>query len=419
MASLIIEGKKKLKGEIKIAGNKNAALPIIAATVLTDQECILKKVPNIRDVDVMLSLLQKLGKTVKRPRKDMIQINGAISETRLDDTEVRRMRASILYLGAVLARSGEVTIGPPGGCVIGRRGIGSHFDALISLGAHIETIEEHHHVNLVNSGNEKIFLREASVTATENVLFIAATRERETIIENAACEPHISDLIAVLKKMGARIQGAGTNKLIIKGKKTLMGFNHRIQADHIEVGTFAILAAATNSELIIRGINREHLHMPFYFFKQMDLQYEFKNNNILLLHPSSLQAPNHKIQVGLWPGFPTDLMSPMIVMATQVKGVTLCHDWLYESRMFFIDKLIIMGAQITLCDPHRVLVTGPTPLRGQHLSSPDIRAGIALVIAALCAKGTSIIDNAELINRGYENLVTRLGQIGANINWQD
>jgi len=419
MASLIIEGDKKLEGEIKIAGNKNAALPIIAASVLTNDECILENVPDILDVDVMLSLLQKLGKTIKRPQKSIVIVNGAITETTLDDADVRRLRASILYLGAVLARAGNVTMSPPGGCVIGKRGIGSHFDALISQGAQIETIGDKYSVNLTQYSAEKIFLREASVTATENVLFVAATQKSETIIENAASEPHIYDLATVLQKMGVKINGAGTNKIIVRGKKSLKGFKHKIISDHIEAGTFAILSASTGSDLIIRNVDRENLQMPCYFFERMGLDFKFGDDNILFLHPSRLKAPKQKIQVGLWPGFPTDLMSPMVVMATQADGVTLCHDWLYESRMFFIDKLIIMGAQITLCDPHRVLVTGSTQLRGQHLSTPDIRAGIALVIAALCAKGTSTIDKAELIKRGYENLVIRLSQIGASIRWKE
>ncbi|MFQ5605557.1 MAG: UDP-N-acetylglucosamine 1-carboxyvinyltransferase [bacterium] len=415
MASFIIEGKHVLQGDIQIAGNKNAALPIIAAALLTDEECVLENIPNIQDVDAMLAIVQKIGKSVERPAKGVVKISGAIHTNQLDFEEVRQLRASILFLGAVLSRTSEVSIAPPGGCVIGRRGLDSHFEALQELGAQIDTGEDGYRVHLEKPQNRKIFLREASVTATENVLLLTATLPGETVIENAACEPHISDFCQALQKMAVKIAGIGTHVLRVQGEKSLKGFHHKILPDHIEAGSFLIMAACTNSDLVIHGVNNEHVQMPCYFFNQMGLDFVFEQHDILHVHPSRLKAPKQKVQVGLWPGFPTDLMSPMIVMATQAEGMTLCHDWMYESRMFFVDKLVAMGAQITLCDPHRVIVTGPTPLRGQHLSTPDIRAGMALVIAALCARGESVIDNAELINRGYEDLVVRLSKLGAQI----
>jgi UDP-N-acetylglucosamine 1-carboxyvinyltransferase len=243
----------------------------------------------------------------------------------------------------------------------------------------------------------------------------AATIPGETVIENAACEPHVADLALVLKKMGVTISGEETNRLIIHGQKKLNGFEHRLVPDHIEVGTMIIASVCTQGHIIIRDVRPAHLRPMLIYLERMGLQIKFRDDTILEVFPSALKAPERKIQTRPWPGFPTDLMSPLIVLATQAHGMTLCHDWMYESRMFFVDKLIAMGANITPCDPHRVLVMGPTRLRGQKLSSPDIRAGIALVIAALAASGKSTIDNVELIDRGYENLVARLQKLGAVI----
>ncbi len=415
MAKFIIEGGNPLNGEITVAGNKNAALPIIAATALTSEICIIENLPAIRDVETMLEILEDLGKSIEHKGPGICEISGTINKLKINDQLAKNIRASILYLSVILAKMSQVQMMPPGGCVIGRRNVDSHFDVLSALGAEFSTDAEGYKAKLVKPGPANIFLKEASVTATENALLLAAAIQGETIIDNAACEPHVADLGAVLEKMGANISGAGTNRIQINGKKNLSGFEHRIMPDQIEAGTFAIAAACTNGDLIIKDAYKSHLQMTVHHLKNMGVQLQFIDDHTMHVIPSQLLSSSNKIQVGLWPGFPTDLMSPMIVLATQSKGTTLCHDWMFESRMFFVDKLIAMGAQITQCDPHRVLVVGPTVLKAQDLSSPDIRAGIALVIAALSAKGVSIIDHAELVDRGYQNVNERLNQLGAKI----
>jgi UDP-N-acetylglucosamine 1-carboxyvinyltransferase len=415
MAKFLIEGGKSLSGEITVAGNKNAALPIIAATVLTDEVCILENLPEISDVNVMLDLLKDIGKKVERTGPSVYKISGVITKTEIDQHFASKLRASVLLLGAMLVKSQEVLLPPPGGCVIGRRNLDTHFEICEAFGGEINVDEKGYHASIKKLHPAEIFLKEQSVTGTGNALLISAGIPGKTILENAASEPHLADLIDVLIKMGAEIKGRGTNSLEITGNKTLKGFKHRIVADHIEAGTFAIAAACTKGELIIHEANRKHLLMTDYYLKQMNVNSEFLDEKTLQIKPSDLYAKIKKIQVGLWPGFPTDLMSPFIVLATQTKGTSLCHDWMYESRMFFVDKLSIMGADIVQCDPHRVLVNGPSKLRGQELSSPDIRAGIALVIAALTAKGKSIIDRVELIDRGYMDIDKRLTDIGASI----
>ncbi len=415
MAKFIIEGGKKLEGAITISGNKNAALPILAATILTDEECLIENLPAIKDVDTMLALLRDVGKTVNRLHGNHVSIKGAITKSTPDRTLVDKMRASILLLGPLLARSGEATLGPPGGCVIGRRAVGTHFDALSALGASIMTDGGNYEAKIESPKPADIFLDEVSVTATENALLLAASIPGETSIDNAACEPHVGDLVDVLRKMGATVHGAGSNSMSISGSKKLHGFTQRIVPDHIEVGTLMIAGACTQGHLIIQDIRPAHLRMMMIYFERMNMKFKFIDDTTLELLPAELISPSRKFQTRPWPGFPTDLMSPLIVLATQAEGITLCHDWMFESRMFFVDKLIAMGANVTLCDPHRVLVYGPTQLRGQKLSSPDLRAGAALVIAALAARGLSTIENAELIDRGYEDLIPRLQRVGAKI----
>lgn len=419
MSKFIIPGETTLSGEIRTAGNKNAALPVIAATVLTDEECILQNVPQIRDVNTMLALLQDLGKKVNRVNSDSYRISGTVQKFKLDNKLAGNLRASILYMAPLLARTGKVETVPPGGCVIGRRNVDTHFDVLTAFGAKYRIEDKYYTASINKTKAAKIFLLESSVTATENALLLAALTEGRTIIDNAAAEPHVVDLANVLIKMGAGIEGAGTNHVQITGNKNLSGFEHRIVPDHIETGTFAIAAACNKGDLLIQDACPEHFYIVGNVLKKMGVQFKFIAEHTLHLKPSKLVSNDLKVRVGLWPGFPTDLMSPLIVLATQAQGVTLCHDWMYESRMFFVDKLIAMGAQITQCDPHRVLVSGPTRLRGQELNSPDIRAGIALMIAALSARGRSIIDRAELIDRGYENIAERLNKLGAQIRRED
>ncbi len=416
MSKFIIKGGTPLKGEITISGNKNAALPIIAATVLTDEDCTLTNVPDILDVKAMFNILENLGKTVTKKEQGVFHISGAASHSNPSPDLVERLRASILYLGALLGRHRAATIAPPGGCVIGKRGLDVHVDVFCGMGVSLDFSGGSYAATLKKEKPSKLFLQEASVTATENALLLAATIDQETIIDNAACEPHVKDLADVLIKMGANIQGAGSNRIVIKGNKTLSGFSHDIVADNIEAGTFMVAALCTQGDILIRNIRKEHLFMPTFFMKLMGAEPEFiDEKTVRVKYQKPLTAPSRKIQVGLWPGFPTDLMSPMVVLATQAQGATLCHDWMFESRMFFCDKLVGMGANITICDPHRVIVNGASSLKGQHLSSPDLRAGIALVIAAMSAEGESTIDNADIIDRGYERVVPRLQALGANI----
>ncbi|HUS59864.1 MAG TPA: UDP-N-acetylglucosamine 1-carboxyvinyltransferase [Nevskiaceae bacterium] len=415
MAKFIIKGGKTLKGEIKISGNKNAILPIMAATLLTQQECFLENVPKISDVLVMGEILKDIGAEIEGLGTDKLKINTkGVNKFSLNPELVQKLRASILLLGPLLARFGKARLRHPGGCIIGRRAVGTHFDALEVLGAKTINGEEDYESEVKTLHPGHIFLDEISVTATENAMMMASLIPGVTVIEAAACEPHVEDLAQFLTNMGVRIEGAGTNRITIYGSKNLRGTKYRIGPDYIDAGTFAVIGAVTKSKLSIVGVKEKDLPMILLYFKRMGVEYKIKDG-ALTVFPSKLVAPTKKVQTRPWPGFPTDLMSPLIVLATQAEGTTLCHDWMYESRMFFVDKLITMGAKITLCDPHRVLVTGPTKLKGKNLESPDIRAGMALVLAALCAQGKSEIANIEMIERGYENIEGRLRSLGADI----
>lgn len=419
MAKFIIKGGKTLKGEIKISGNKNAILPIMAATLLTQQECFLENVPKISDVLVMAQILKDIGAEIEGLGTDKLKISTKkVNKFSLNPKLVQKLRASILLLGPLLARFGKAKLRHPGGCIIGRRAVGTHFDALEVLGAKTINGEEDYESEVKTPHPGHIFLDEISVTATENAMMMASLIPGVTVIEDAACEPHVEDLAQFLTNMGVRIEGAGTNRITIYGSKNLRGTKYKIGPDYIDAGTFAVIGAVTKSKLSIVGVKEKDLPMILLYFKRMGVEYKIKND-ALTVFPSKLVAPTKKIQTRPWPGFPTDLMSPLIVLATQAEGTTLCHDWMYESRMFFVDKLINMGAKITLCDPHRVLVTGPTKLTGKNLESPDIRAGMALVLAALCAQGKSEIANIEMIERGYENIEGRLRSLGADIKRVD
>ena len=415
MPKLYIKGGNKLNGEIKVAGNKNAALPIIGATILTDEDIILNNLPDILDVRSMLKLLETIGKTVIYQNKNSVKISGSIKNNKLSEEYAGQLRASILFLGGLASRTGEVFLVPPGGCVIGRRNVDSHFEMITDFAGIVTSSKDGFHITLQNKKPASVFLKEVSVTATENAMILAANTPGISIIQNAACEPHVVDLAKVLKKMGAKIQGDGTNQITIEGQEILHGFEHSIVPDHIEAGTFAIAAAATSGNLIIHDAIQDHFHIISKMLKSMNINFKFHDKKTLEIFPSEIIATERKLQVGLWPNFPTDLMSPAIVLATQAKGSTLCHDWMFESRMFFVDKLNVMGADIIQADPHRVIVNGPTQLHGQHLSSPDIRAGIALVIAALSAHGDSIIDNIEIVDRGYEDIENRFTLLGAEV----
>lgn len=414
MSSLIIKGNKKLSGKISVAGNKNAVLPIMAAAILTSEECTLENVPNISDVKVMAAMLEQAGAKVSGIGTGKLKIKAEkIEKAVFPSEQTQKLRAAVLLLGPMLSRVGQVEMGYPGGDVIGRRPLNTHIQALKSLGAVIQEDADIISASAKSLKGADIFLEEASVTATENAIIAAVLAQGETVINRAASEPHVIDLCQFLTKMGAQISGVGSNLLRIKGVEKLNGTSYSIRPDHIEVGTFAILAAVTKSRLEISPVIAEDLRMILLSLEKFGVNFEVKEDR-LFIKESSLHSVE-KVVTDVWPGFPTDLIAPMIVLATQAEGATIIHDWMYESRMFFVDKLLSMGGKVEIADPHRVLVYGPTKLRGQKLDTPDIRAGMALVIAALAAEGQSTIDKAELIERGYENLVERLSALGARI----
>ena len=413
MAKLEITGGKKLYGRIRVAGNKNSVLPIMAACLLTEETCTIDNVPAISDVSVMIKLLLKCGAKIQKKDKQL-KISAKNFKNRVFPRELtEKLRASILLLGPLLAKGVEIKMGYPGGDVIGRRPLDVHIQIAKALGAKIRQEDDFLVASCSKLKGAEIFLEEASVTATENAVMAASLAKGETIIKRAACEPHVVDLCNFLVKMGAKISGIGTNRLTIKGVDKLFGATHAVRPDHIEIGTFAILAAVCSSKIEISPIIREDLDMILATFSKFGINFRVDNQTLFITN-SKLKAVE-KVITGVWPGFPTDLMAPMIVLATQSEGVTILHDWMYESRMFFVDKILSMGAKVEIADPHRVFVYGPTKLHGQRLDTPDIRAGIALVIAALSANGKSIINNAELIERGYENIVERLSALGADI----
>lgn len=421
MHKYIIEGGYPLKGKIKANGNKNAALPCIAACLLTQEAVVLSNLPEIEDVHVMLEVLKTLGATVERlePHTFKIQVHDILSHE-VPPEQAKMVRASILFAGPILARLGKVTLPPPGGDVIGRRRLDTHFLALGALGARLE-IDGVFKLSANKLVGTNIFLDEASVTATENAVMAAVLAEGTTVLENVASEPHVQDLCNLLIAMGAQIQGIGSNILTIKGVKKLGGANFRIGADFMEVGSLIGLAAVTRGELEIEDAGPENLRMVKIAYSKMGIHWETSGSTILV-RPGlpmkvipDLGGQIPKIDDAPWPGFPPDLTSIMTVVATQVEGTVLIFEKMFESRMFWVDKLIGMGAKIILCDPHRAVVSGPARLRGSELVSPDVRAGMALVIAALCAEGQSVIQNVYQIERGYENISARLQALGANI----
>ena len=413
MAKFEIIGNAKLSGEVKIAGNKNAVLPIMAACLLTKNISVLENVPEISDVGVMADLLEIAGAKVQR-RGPTLKIDAKnIQFSQFPTNLTTKLRASVLLLAPMLSRLGRIEMGFPGGDIIGRRPLDAHIQVLTALGAKIKEENDLIYATVDSLKGSEIFLQEASVTATENALLAASTAEGETIVKRAATEPHVVDLCQFLQKMGAKIEGIGTQTLKITGVKNLSGANHTIRPDHVEVGTFAILSSVTQGRIEISPIVLEDLEMILLTLAKFGVKYKVTGDK-LIVEESKLKSVE-KVVTDIWPGFPTDLMPPMIVLATQAEGMTILHDWMYESRMFFVDKLLSMGAKVEIADPHRVFVYGPTKLRGQKLDTPDIRAGIALVIAALTAKGKSQIEKAELIERGYENIVERLTALGAKI----
>ncbi len=425
MSRFIIRGRRRVGGRFTPAGNKNAALPMLTACLLTDQPVTLRNLPLIADVRVMLELLDGLGVEARLQGRDVTLRAARVRRARLDRELCRRVRASILFAGPLLARVGRADIPPPGGDVIGRRRVDAHVTGLRALGARFEGGESLT-FRAKRLRGAPVLLEEASVTATENLLMAAALADGETIVSNAACEPHVQDLGALLIKMGARIEGLGSNRVRVTGVERLGGADHAIGPDYIEAGSYLAAAAATGGELTIDGFGgHEARAVVGRAFARLGLVWKGADDTViqpaheLFRVRRDLGGAIPKIEDGIWPMFPSDLMSVAIVLATQARGSVLFFEKLFESRMYFVDRLIEMGARIVQCDPHRVVVEGPARLSGIHMSSPDIRAGMAMLIAALCARGDSIIDNAHVIDRGYERVDERLRALGADIERAD
>ena len=417
----IVEGGQRLSGSIRPAGNKNAALPIVAATLLTDQPVQLHNVPRIRDVETLVELVRTTGAECEWNGPNSLRVHAkSIHAADLDPTMCARIRASILLAAPLLARCGTVTLSPPGGDVIGRRRLDTHFHVLQALGAEYELGERFRFTTKALIGAD-VFLDEPSVTATENALMAAVAAKGRTVLRNAASEPHVQDLARVLVALGARIEGIGSNVYTIDGGLLLGSATHEIGPDHIEVGSFIGLAAVTRSSIRIERAGVEHLRSMLMGFERLGISCIIDGDDLIVPAEQSrvirtdLGGHVPKLEDQPWPAFPADVMSIAIVTATQCDGMILMHEKMFESRLYFTDKLVSMGARIVLCDPHRAIVSGPTKLRGNTVESPDIRAGMAMLLAALCAEGTSVINNAQQIERGYERIEERLGALGATI----
>jgi UDP-N-acetylglucosamine 1-carboxyvinyltransferase len=421
MQSFVIEGGRPLSGHVRAAGNKNGALPILAATLLATEPVTLRNVPRIRDVETMCELLADVGADVDWiGTNELVVDSSGAHKTELDAELCSRIRASFLLAGPLLARFGRAFVPPPGGDVIGRRRLDPHIHALAELGADVE-INGRYEMRTEGFRGRAIFLDEASVMATENAVMAASIAAGETIIGNAACEPHVQDLCRFLGSLGARIEGVGSNVLRIEGVQALRGGEWRIAPDHIEVGSFIGLAAVTGGELIVDDVVPADLSPLLPAFARLGVRVELQDSSVRVPAGQELviqddigdQIP--KIEDGPWPAFPADLTSIALAVATQARGTILIFEKMFENRLFFVDKLVSMGARIILCDPHRAIVTGPAKLYGQRMASPDIRAGMAMLIASLCADGVSTIGNIGEIDRGYERIDERLRGLGAQI----
>lgn len=414
MAKFTVTGGHKLSGKINVAGNKNAALKLIPAALVGDSPSTLTNVPQISDIAVMCELISKLGAKVEYKDHTLTIDPRTLSSFDPDPDLSSKFRASVVLAAPLLVKFGKAIVTPPGGDQIGERLLDTHFGLMQKLGVTIERKDGRFYLDWKNRKSADIFLDESSVTATEMGLMMASSLPGKTKIEDAASEPHVSDLAEFLNKLGAKIHGAGTNTIEIEGGK-LGGAEHRVSPDHIEAGTFAIASAITNGSVEIDGFNPENYQMILHYLGDMGVNFKTAKNSLTVM-PSNLVAKRRKFQTRPWPGFPTDLMSPFIVLATQTKGTVLCHDWMYEWRMFFVDDLISMGANIFIADPHRVIVSGPTPLMSDRLFCKDIRAGISVILAALTAQGRSEIENIEMVKRGYENIEQRFKSLGAEIS---
>ncbi|MGA3291966.1 MAG: UDP-N-acetylglucosamine 1-carboxyvinyltransferase [Candidatus Microgenomates bacterium] len=413
MSKFIITGGKKLEGKISLSGNKNSALKLIPAALLADSPSILTNVPDISDVSVMLELISRLGVKVQYKDHTVTIDPRGLNSFDLDPDLSAKFRASVVLAAPLLVKFGKAIVTPPGGDQIGERLLDTHFAMMQKMGVEIRREDGRYFLDWKKRKSTDIFLDEPSVTATEMGLMMAASMPSKMKIDDAATEPHVTDLANFLTKMGAKIDGIGSNVLTISGGK-LSGTEHRVCPDHIEGGTFAIAASITGGKVEIEDFKAKECPMILNYLSYMGVNFKASENSLTVL-PSKLVASRPKFQTRPWPGFPTDLMSPFIVLATQTQGTVLCHDWMYEWRMFFVDDLISMGAKIFIADPHRVIVSGPTPLLSDRLFCKDIRAGISVILAALVAQGRSEIENVEVVARGYENIDERLKSLGAEI----
>jgi UDP-N-acetylglucosamine 1-carboxyvinyltransferase len=424
MEKFVIEGGYPLSGTIVPAGNKNAALPALAASLLTEENVVLRNIPRIRDVEAMLDLLRGLGVTAEWRDENVVSLCAADAQPDggLDPELCNRIRASFLIAGPLLARFGRVDMPPPGGDVIGRRRLDPHLDAFRALGASVN-FDRWFHIQAPGTGLRAcdFFMDEPSVMGTENALMAAVLTPGSTVIHNAASEPHVQDLARLLLQMGARIEGIGSNVIVVHGQEQLGGADYTIAPDYIEIGSFIALAAVTGGELRIKDTVPADLRMTCLAFERLGCCVEFDGADVVVPPEQQLRVRDDegdaisKIEDGPWPAFPADLTSIALALATQSEGMVLVFEKMFENRLFFVDKLVTMGARVILCDPHRAVVSGPSRLHGERMESPDIRAGMAMLIAALCAKGQSEIGNIRQIDRGYERIDERLRALGARI----
>jgi UDP-N-acetylglucosamine 1-carboxyvinyltransferase len=424
LEKFVIEGGASLSGTVTPAGNKNGALPILAACLLTEDEVILRNVPRIADVEAMVALLEMLGARVEWLSMSEVLIDTSTVDTiDVDRGMAEKIRASFLLAGPLLARFGMARMPPPGGDVIGRRRLDPHLDAFRTLGAAVDEGPDEVILSAPALGLHPcdFLMDEPSVMATENALMAAALTRGTTVIRNAASEPHVQDLARMLVAMGAAIDGIGSNVMTVHGQPSLRGCTHTIAPDHIEIGSFMALAGVTGGELVVKDTRPDDLRMIRLVFERLGLRSEQRQDDIIVPGNQELRIRNDhgdhmpKVQDGPWPAFPADLTSIALALATQSAGSVIIHEWMFENRLFFTDKLVGMGAEIIICDPHRAIVNGPRPLRGSRVESPDIRAGMAMLIAALCADGVTEIGNIRQIDRGYERIDERLRELGARI----
>ena len=425
MGSIVINGPSKASGSIQLAGNKNAALPMIAAAMMTDEPVILHNVPDILDVRNMLRIAESLGASIQFSDNTLRIDASSLRSSDVSPELSKLTRTSFLFAGPLCVRFCKSSIYNPGGDVIGRRRLDPHLYGLSKLGMKIDIADGHYAFAATGLVGSEMFLDEASVTATEHILMVAARSEGMTMIRNAACEPHVTQLAEMLCAMGARVTGFGTNILVVEGARRLRGVEMTVQSDHVEAVSYLTLCAATGGDIRIEGKIAPHDYwMPRRVFEKFGCQFTIQPDIITMTAPERLVVKpdlNNAIPCisdGPWPQFPSDMMSCMIALATQSQGTVLFFEKMFESRLYFVDKLISMGANAIVCDPHRVVISGPVQLHGVEMNSPDIRAGMAMVIAACCAKGTSIIRNIDMIRRGYEHLDAKLRQLGINFELQ-